>query len=73
VRSIAADHDCTPAQVCLAWVLRRDGVNAIPKASTPEHVWENRLALEVRLRPEDFVALDRAFPPPATKVPLQVH
>jgi diketogulonate reductase-like aldo/keto reductase len=59
--------------VCLAWVLRRDGLNAIPKASTPEHVWENRLALEVRLRTEDLVALDRAFPPPATKVPLQVH
>jgi diketogulonate reductase-like aldo/keto reductase len=73
VRSIAVTHECTPAQVCLAWVLRRDGVNAIPKASTPDHVRENRLALEVRLRPEDFVALDRAFPPPSTKVLLQVH
>jgi diketogulonate reductase-like aldo/keto reductase len=71
VRSIADAHRCTPAQVCLAWVLRRDGVNAIPKASTPDHVRENRRGLEVRLRPEDFVALDDAFPPPTTKVPLQ--
>lgn len=73
VRSIAASYECTPAQVCLAWVLHRDGVDAVPKASTPDHVRENRLALEVRLRPEDFAALDRAFPPPSTKVPLEVH
>jgi diketogulonate reductase-like aldo/keto reductase len=73
VRSIAANHRCTPAQVCLAWVLRRDGINAIPKASTPDHVRENRRALDLRLRAEDFAALDGAFPPPVSKVPLQVH
>ena len=29
---VAARHDATPAQVALAWVLRQDGVIAIPKA-----------------------------------------
>ena len=30
--SVAARHDATPAQVALAWVLRTDGVIAIPRA-----------------------------------------
>src|SRR5439155_8780379 len=42
VRHIAEQHQSTPAQVALAWVIRQDGVIAIPQAGTPEHVRENR-------------------------------
>jgi diketogulonate reductase-like aldo/keto reductase len=70
--AIAAHHDATPAQVALAWVLRLDGVIAIPRASKPEHVRENRLALELRLTSADLAALDDAFPPPVGKVPLEM-
>lgn len=62
----------TPAQVALAWVLRQDGVNAIPRAGTPEHVEENRAALELRLGDDDLRALERAFPPPTRPMPLEV-
>src|SRR6185437_3016789 len=48
VGTIAAKHGATPAQVALAWVLRHPDVAAIPKASTREHVRENRAALDLR-------------------------
>ena len=32
---IGERHGATPAQVALAWVLRREGVAAIPKAGSP--------------------------------------
>lgn len=72
IREVAARHGATAAQVALAWVLRRDGVTAIPKAGTPAHVEENRGALDLRLEDEDLVELDRAFPAPAGKQPLEM-
>ena len=64
---IAARHNATPGQIALAWLLRQDGMMVIPKASRPEHVRENRGAVDVKLSADDLAALDRAFPPP--KVP----
>jgi diketogulonate reductase-like aldo/keto reductase len=72
LRAVAARRDATPAQVALAWVLRHDGVFTIPKAGTPEHVRENRGALDLQLTDEDLAALDEAFPPPDEQRPLEV-
>ena len=72
VQTVAGRHNATPAQVAVAWVLRHDGVIAIPKAGSPEHVRENRMALDLRLTGEDLAELDRAFPPPAEPQPLEV-
>jgi diketogulonate reductase-like aldo/keto reductase len=72
VRTIAEHHDATPAQVALAWVLRREGVIAIPKAASEKHVRENRDALALQLSEEDLAALDFAFPPPDQPVPLEM-
>jgi len=69
---IADQHDATPAQIALAWVLRQEGVIAIPRASKPEHVEENRAALAIRLTQNDLELLDRAFPPPTKPVPLEM-
>ncbi|HEX8913566.1 MAG TPA: aldo/keto reductase [Humisphaera sp.] len=69
---VAGRHRATPAQVALAWVLRREGVIAIPKAASPAHVDENRAALDLRLSDRDVALLDRAYPPPAGKVPLEM-
>ncbi len=67
---IARKHGVTPYGVALAWVLRRDDVIAIPKASTEEHLRENRKAADLRLDEEDLAVIDRAFPPPSRKGPL---
>jgi diketogulonate reductase-like aldo/keto reductase len=68
---IADRLEATPAQVALAWVLRA-GVIAIPRTGTSEHVRENRAALDIVLTDQDVVDLDRAFPPPAAKRPLEM-
>jgi diketogulonate reductase-like aldo/keto reductase len=72
LKEVAARHGATPAQVALAWVLREPGVIAIPKAKDLGHVRENRAALEVQLTEDDFAMLDRAFPPPTRKQPLEL-
>lgn len=72
IRRIADAHAATPAQIALAWALRKEGVIAIPKASTSGHVEQNRIALEIHLAPDELAALDRAFPPPRRKVPLEM-
>ena len=69
---IADRHGITVLQVALAWVLDRDGVIAIPKASRLDHVRQNRAALDVRLQAEDRALLDAAFPPPTKKRPLEI-
>jgi diketogulonate reductase-like aldo/keto reductase len=71
LKSIAARHKATPAQIALAWVLQQKVV-AIPKASNPQHVRENRAALDLILTAADLRKLDEAFPPPAKKIPLEV-
>jgi diketogulonate reductase-like aldo/keto reductase len=71
LKSVASQHQATPAQVALAWLLQRDLI-AIPKASDPEHVRENRAALDLILTEKDLEELDQASPPPRKKVPLEM-
>ena len=70
LQQVARQHDATPAQVALAWLLRQDGMIVIPKATRLEHVRENRAALDLKLSDDDLAALDRAFPPPKARTPL---
>jgi diketogulonate reductase-like aldo/keto reductase len=68
---VAARHDgATPAQVALAWLLRRDGMIVIPKAGNKDHVRENAGALELQLTDQDLADLDKAFPPPKGRTAL---
>jgi diketogulonate reductase-like aldo/keto reductase len=62
----------TPAQVALAWLLRQENMIVIPKASRLEHVRENHGALDLKLADEDLTALDRAFPSPKGRSPLDM-
>jgi diketogulonate reductase-like aldo/keto reductase len=73
VQAVAARQGATPAQVAIAWVLRQEGVGTIAKTSTPEHVRENRAALELELSREDLATLDAAFPPPDGPKPLEIY
>ena len=69
---VAKKHGATPYQVALAWVLRRPDVIAIPKAAGPEHVRQNRAALDLALDADDLSALDAAYPPPKRRKPLEM-
>jgi diketogulonate reductase-like aldo/keto reductase len=69
---LARQYAATPAQVALAWVLRQDGVIAVPKAASAAHAAQNRGALDIALGAADLAALDRVFAPPAFKQPLEM-
>jgi diketogulonate reductase-like aldo/keto reductase len=69
---IAERLGATPAQVCLAWVLRQPGVIAIPKAGDVRHVALNAAAAELALSEEDLLAIEAAYPAPRRKQRLAV-
>lgn len=69
---IAQRHGCGPLQVALAWVMAQPGVVAIPKAVRLEHVTANAAAHDIVLSEEELAAVDRCFPPPSARQPLEM-
>jgi diketogulonate reductase-like aldo/keto reductase len=69
---IADRHGVTPVQVALAWVLRAENIIAIPRSGNPDHVRENRAALDIQLTSADIGELDLAFAAPTGKRPLEM-
>lgn len=77
LRTVAARHTtahgpASPAQIALAWVLRMDNVMPIPKAGSLAHLKDNIAAQDITLTEQDLADLDTAFPPPASKTPLEM-
>lgn len=70
--SMAQARKVTAAQIAIAWLLHQDNVIVIPKASNTDHIEENYAALNLKLSQEELSALDQAFPPPKTPIPLQM-
>jgi aryl-alcohol dehydrogenase-like predicted oxidoreductase len=66
LREIAREHDATPSQVALAWLLRRPNVVAIPGASSVAQVEANAAAADLDLTDDDDARLTKeaeAFQP----------
>ena len=58
LQRIAAEHDATPSQLALAWLLRRSPVMLpIPGTSKVAHLEENVAAAEIELSDEEFETL----------------
>jgi pyridoxine 4-dehydrogenase len=58
---IAKKHKASPAQIALAWVLKRSPVMLpIPGTGKVKHLEENVAAADIVLSDEDFAALDKA-------------
>jgi aryl-alcohol dehydrogenase-like predicted oxidoreductase len=57
VRRVAAAHDATPAQVALAWLLRRPNVVVIPGASSVEQLEHNVAAADLDLTDDEDAEL----------------
>jgi aryl-alcohol dehydrogenase-like predicted oxidoreductase len=60
LRQIAAAHAATPAQIALAWVIRRPAVVAIPGASSVEQLEANAAAADIDLSRSEYDALTAA-------------
>lgn len=69
---VARRHAVTPAQVALAWTLRQEGVIAIPKAVSRQHLRDNAAAASLILDRGDLEVLDAAFAPPRGKQRLEM-
>jgi aryl-alcohol dehydrogenase-like predicted oxidoreductase len=67
VKEIAAEHECTPGQLALAWVLHQ-GQNIVPIPGTKRRPYleENVAATEIELSEEDLRRIDEAAPLGAT-------
>lgn len=57
LQRIAADHDATPAQVTLRWLLQK-GTVAIPKSAKPERIHANFDVCGFELADEDMEVID---------------
>ncbi len=73
LKEVAEAHGATVMQILLAFTVLRDDVITIPKASSITHVSANRDAVEIRLTPEECGLLDREFPKPDRKMPLDME
>ena len=62
LKEIADRHHATPRQVALRFLVHRELLFAIPKASTPEHAAENAAAGDLHLTEEELARIDEAFP-----------
>lgn len=69
---VAERLGAAPARVALAWLLRVPDLTVIPKASDPAHVRENRAAADLVLDEEAIGVLEKAFPKPRRKRPLEM-
>jgi aryl-alcohol dehydrogenase-like predicted oxidoreductase len=62
----ARERGCTPAQICLAWLLAQgEDVVPIPGTRSAARLEENLGALRVALTPEEVAAISAAVPPGA--------
>jgi aryl-alcohol dehydrogenase-like predicted oxidoreductase len=58
LREIGGRHGATPAQIALAWLIRKPNVVAIPGASSVRQLEENAAASEIELSADDSNRLD---------------
>ncbi len=63
IESIAAEHQCTAAQIALAWLLAQ-GVDILPIPGTKRRTYleQNCAALDIKLDSDEVRQLSRAFP-----------
>lgn len=58
ITAVAHKHDVSEAVASLAWLLTKDGVDAIPRTSSTPHLRDNLRATDVELDPEDVERID---------------
>ena len=66
IEAMAAEKDCTPAQLALAWVLAQgEDIVPIPGTKRRAYLQDNLGALEVTLSESDLARIDEVLPPGA--------
>ena len=61
---LADEAGCTPAQLCLAWLLAKDDAQVpIPGTTSPDHMAENAKAAAIKLSPEVMAKVEALVNP----------
>lgn len=55
---MAIPYDATPSQMALAWLITRDDVFPIPKASNKDHMKEDIASADIKIKTEDMKKMD---------------
>lgn len=62
--NLAGETGCTPAQLCLAWLLAKDHAQVpIPGTTNPDHMAENAKAAAIKLSPEVMAKVEALVNP----------
>ena len=62
--ALAREAGCTPAQLCLAWLLQKDETLVpIPGTTNPDHMVENAGAAAIRLSPQTMARVEELVNP----------
>ena len=73
LNEVAAKYGITAMQLMLAFTIRRDGVMAIPKSTSVQHIEQNAAAELLTVDAEDWALLDHVFLPPTAKMHLDIE
>ncbi|NTM07904.1 aldo/keto reductase [Enterococcus faecium] len=73
VKEVAEAHQATPWQILLAWAIRDGSTLAIPQSGDPKHAVDNVKAASLTLNEDDLAKIDKAFPKPTSKQPLDIR
>lgn len=71
VQRICKENNITPEAMMLSFVIRNGDVITAPKAGSILHVDQNMKCLDFDIKPY-MECLDRSFPPPRRKMPLDI-
>ena len=70
LQQIADEHGATVQQILLAWVICNTNTMAIPKASSVKHMLANIDSLAINLTEQNLHELNKYYPAPKYKTPL---
>jgi diketogulonate reductase-like aldo/keto reductase len=72
LQRLAQQRGVSAAQIALAWCVRESDVVAIPKSIDPSRIEQNLQAAQLQLTAAELAQIDRSFPPPRSKKPLEM-
>ena len=72
IKNIAKKHNATSSQIALAFIMSFDKRVPIPKSSNEKHILENINSKNIILDEEDIELLNKEFPKPNRKMPLDI-
>ncbi|CRF33651.1 Uncharacterized protein YeaE [Brachyspira suanatina] len=72
VLEIAKKHNASASQIALAFIMKVSGYIPIPKSASRRHLAENIKSQNIILTDEDIEMINKEFPKPNKKVPLDI-